>query len=85
MTPVNEATLRKALEAAGVEFIDENGGGLVCASETGRAATLEVGSLDDAHRDRRERSAVGWTRVRVDFIDDDGWGQAYANWGRVGS
>jgi hypothetical protein len=27
VTPANEAALRKALEAAGVEFIDENGGG----------------------------------------------------------
>ena len=27
----NEAALRQALEAAGVEFIDENGGGRVCA------------------------------------------------------
>src|SRR4030088_2958273 len=26
-TPANEAALRHALEAAGVEFIDENGGG----------------------------------------------------------
>jgi hypothetical protein len=26
-TPANEAALRRALEAAGVEFIDENGGG----------------------------------------------------------
>ena len=27
VTDANEAALRKALEAAGVEFIDENGGG----------------------------------------------------------
>jgi hypothetical protein len=27
VTPANEAALRKALETAGVEFIDENGGG----------------------------------------------------------
>jgi hypothetical protein len=27
VTSANEAALRKALEAAGVEFIDENGGG----------------------------------------------------------
>jgi hypothetical protein len=27
VTPANEAALRSALEAAGVEFIDENGGG----------------------------------------------------------
>jgi hypothetical protein len=27
LTLVNEAALRQALEAAGVEFIDENGGG----------------------------------------------------------
>jgi hypothetical protein len=27
VTAANEAALRKALEAAGVEFIDENGGG----------------------------------------------------------
>lgn len=27
VTPANETALRKALEAAGVEFIDENGGG----------------------------------------------------------
>jgi hypothetical protein len=27
VTPANEAALRKALEAAGVEFIDQNGGG----------------------------------------------------------
>lgn len=28
VTSANEAALRRALEAAGVEFIDENGGGL---------------------------------------------------------
>jgi hypothetical protein len=28
VTSANEAALRKTLEAAGVEFIDENGGGL---------------------------------------------------------
>jgi hypothetical protein len=28
ITLANEAALRQALEAAGVEFIDENGGGL---------------------------------------------------------
>jgi hypothetical protein len=28
VTLANEAALRQALEAAGVEFIDENGGGL---------------------------------------------------------
>jgi hypothetical protein len=27
VTPANEAALRRALESAGVEFIDENGGG----------------------------------------------------------
>jgi hypothetical protein len=27
VTPANQAALRRALEAAGVEFIDENGGG----------------------------------------------------------
>ena len=27
VTPANEAALRQALERAGVEFIDENGGG----------------------------------------------------------
>jgi hypothetical protein len=27
MTPANDSAVRRALEAAGVEFIDENGGG----------------------------------------------------------
>jgi hypothetical protein len=27
VTPANELAIRRALEAAGVEFIDENGGG----------------------------------------------------------
>jgi hypothetical protein len=27
LTPANDAAIRRALEVAGVEFIDENGGG----------------------------------------------------------
>ena len=36
VTLANEAALRQALEAAGVEFIDANGGGRGTASEAGR-------------------------------------------------
>ena len=42
VTPANEAALRKALEAAGVEFIDENGGG---AGVRFRRPELEVAIL----------------------------------------
>jgi hypothetical protein len=30
----NKLAIRRGLEAAGVEFIDENGGGSVCGSES---------------------------------------------------
>ena len=34
--------LRRALEAAGIEFIEENGGGLACACENGEEGELGI-------------------------------------------
>ena len=40
MTAANDLAVRRALEAAGVEFIDENGGGQASASGSVRGPSL---------------------------------------------
>jgi hypothetical protein len=40
MTAANDLAVRRALEAAGVEFIDENGGAPACGSESGSTENL---------------------------------------------
>jgi hypothetical protein len=82
VTPANEAALRKALEAAGVEFIDENGGGAECASESGRKTTPEVGGLTTLPVTIANVLAIGRTveNARVEFHEPNlstrmnGWG-----------
>jgi hypothetical protein len=41
MTTANDLSVRRALENAGVEFIDENGGDRVCACVSPRKKSLE--------------------------------------------
>jgi hypothetical protein len=42
MTTVNDTAVRRTLEVAGVEFIDENGGARGAAEETAREKNLVV-------------------------------------------
>jgi hypothetical protein len=43
MTAANDLAVRRALELAGVEFIDENGGGSGCA--TARSSAAKKGQI----------------------------------------
>jgi hypothetical protein len=60
VTLANEAALRGALESAGVEFIDENGGGPGVR-------------LKRAKREARKKAKM--RGLDVDFIDENGGGR----------
>ena len=61
MTAANDLAVRRALEGAGVEFIDENGGGPGSAPQ-GKAEARDTEKIDSW------RSAT-WTRLDADFAE----------------
>jgi transcriptional regulator with XRE-family HTH domain len=58
MTFANATAIRRALEAAGVELVDENGGGQVLVSGSEYQIDLIIGSL-------LARNSTGRSRVRI--------------------
>ena len=77
MTAANDVAVRRALETAGVEFIDENGGGPGVRLRARPLAmnavtTLSIAGLSLLHRrlsmPRLERAFVSWRRWRARAI-----------------
>jgi hypothetical protein len=50
MMAANDLAVRRALELAGVEFIDENGGGQVCDAQSPAAKTIQIGVTSSSGR-----------------------------------